>query len=299
MFDLVTVGNFTIDIVTSNRIVNPSPTLGGPPAYVSVSARQLGLRVSVISKVGKDFSKGYVSWLKANDIDLSGLKLVKNALTTSFTSQYRNGKRKLQLRSQAPPILLEDIPTSLTSKAIHVSPVANEISQELVHKLKTLTSILSLDPQGFVRKFDKKGNMHLTRWKDTNVLEEIDIYKSTLKEIKAITRMPNLRMSMKNIHDVGSKIVLVTRGLKGSTLLFDEKFCNIPSCKPKVVKDYTGAGDTFIGAFLAEYVKGKDPVWCACVGSVAASVKIESIGPTLLGGKEEIYKRATKILKKI
>jgi len=297
MFDLVTVGNFTIDIVTSNRIVNPSPTLGGPPAYVSVSARQLGLRVSVISKVGKDFSKGYVSWLKANDIDLSGLKLVKNALTTSFTSQYRNGKRKLQLRSQAPPILLEDIPTSLTSKAIHVSPVANEISQELVHKLKTLTSILSLDPQGFIREFDKEGNMHLRKWKNSGILEKIDIYKSTLEEIKAIMGISDLRANMKRIYGMGSKIVLVTRGIKGLMLLFDEKFYSVPSCKPKVLKDYTGAGDVLIGAFLAEYVKGRNPVWCACVGSAAASVKIESIGPKLLGGKEEIYKRATKIFK--
>jgi len=299
MFDLVTVGNFTIDIVTSNRIVNPSPTLGGPPTYVSLSARQLGSKVSVVSKTGKDFSKKYVSWLKANDIDLSGLKIVKDASTTSFTLQYRNEKRQLRLRSQAPPILLEDIPASLSSKAIHVSPVANEISQEVVHKLRTQTSILSLDPQGFVRKFDKKGNMHLTTWKDTRVLEEIDIYKSTLEEIKVITGMPDLRMSMKDIHDVGSKIVLVTRGLKGAKLLCDEKFCNIPSCKPKVVKDYTGAGDTFIGAFLAEYVKGENPVWCACVGSAAASVKIESIGPVLIGEREEIYKRAKKIFKKI
>lgn len=106
-------------------------------------------------------------------------------------------------------------------------------------------------------------------------------------------------MSMKKIYDLGSKIVLVTKGKKGTILLFDEKFYNIPSFKPKILKDYTGAGDILIGAFLTEYVKGENPVWCACVGSAAASVKIESIGPALLGGKEEIYKRAAKIFKKV
>jgi len=299
MFDLVTVGNFTIDFVISPRIANPSPTLGGPPTYASLAARQLGSKVAVISKVGKDFSEKYFLWLKTNNIDLSGLKLVKDASTTSFTLQYRNGKRQLQLRNQAPPILLEDIPNSLSAKAIHISPVANEISKEVVHKLRTHTSILSLDPQGFVRKFDKEGNMRLGRWKTNGILEKIDIYKSALEEIEVITRIHDLRMSMRRIYDIGPKTVLVTRGMKGSTLLCDEKFYKIPSCKPKILKDYTGAGDTLIGAFLAEYVRGENPVWCACVGSAAASAKIESIGPTLLCGKEEIYRRAEKIFKKV
>jgi len=299
MFDLVTVGNFAIDLVISHRIVSPSCTLGGPPTYVSLSARQLGAKVTVISKVGKDFSKEHISWLKANDIDLSWLKVVKDAFTTSFTLRYTDGKRKLQLRNQAPPILLEDIAASFNSKAIHISPVTNEISQEVVHKLRTLASVLSLDPQGFVRKFDKEGNMHLRKWKDSAILEQVDIYKSTIEEIKMITGISDIRMSMKKIYDLGSKIVLVTKGKKGSTLLFDKKFYSIPSFKPKILKDYTGAGDVLIGAFLAEYVKGENPVWCACVGSAAASVKIESIGPALLGGKEEIYKRAAKIFKKV
>lgn len=299
MFDLVTVGNFTIDLIISHRVSSPLPMLGGPPTYVSLSARQFGLKVSVISKVAKDFPKKYGSWLKANGIDLSGLKSVKDASTTSFTLQYEDGKCKLQLTKQAPPILLEDIPTSLSSKTIHISPVANEISQEVVHKLRTLTSILSLDPQGFVRKFDKKGKMRLRKWEDSGILDRIDIYKSAFEEVKAITGISDLRMSMKKIHDLGSKIVLVTRGVEGLTVLFDGRFYSIPSCEPKVLKDYTGAGDTLIGAFLAEYIKGENPVWCACVGSAAASVKIESIGPTLLGGKEEFYKRARRIFKKL
>jgi len=299
MFDLVTVGNFTIDLIISHRIASPSPSLGGPPTYASLAARKLGSRVSVIAKVGKDFPKEYVSWLKANDIDLSGLRQDKDVLTTSFALHYENGKRTFHLRNQGPRILLEDIPNSLTSKAIHISPVANEISKEVLHKLRMQTRLLSLDPQGFVRKFDKKGKMRLNKWKDYEVLEKIDIYKSAVEEIKVTTGISNLQMSMKKIYDMGAKIVWVTKGVKGSTLLFEETFYNIPSFKPKVVKDYTGAGDALIGAFLAEHVKGKNPAWCACVGSAAASVKIESIGPTLLGGKEEIYERAARIFKRV
>ena len=60
-------------------------------------------------------------------------------------------------------------------------------------------------------------------------------------------------------------------------------------------RDPTGAGDAFIGAFLAEYVSGKDPEWCSCVGSAASSFVVEGIGPAVFGEKEETYLRARQI----
>jgi len=298
MFDLVTVGHFAIDLIQSPKILAQPPTLGGPPTYVSLAARQLNSRVSVISKVGDDFPSEYISWLKANKVDLSGLKIVKGASTTSFLLRYKNGKRRLQLKSRAPPILYEDIPASMTAKAIHAAPIANELSINVIEKLRTLTNILSLDPQGLLRTFDKFGNVKLKKWDDSRVLEQIDIYKSSLKEVKIATGQANLQSAMKKIHNMRPKIVLVTKGLMGSALFFEGRFHEIPACKPRIVLDPTGAGDAFIGAFLAEYVKGKDPLWCACVGSAASSFVVEGVGPAVFGRKDEIYRRANKIYEK-
>jgi len=232
-------------------------------------------------------------------VDLSGLKRIKGASTTRFILEYSNWKRKLQLKSQAPPILPEDVPNSLQAKAIHMAPIANELSRNVADKLKTLTDTLSLDPQGFVRGFDAKGNVHLKRWEDQKLLERIDLYKSSLSEIRMVTGLADLGLAMEKIHDYGAKIVIVTRGMKSSKLLFEEKLYDIPTCKPKIVRDPTGAGDAFIGAFLAEYAKGKDPVWCACVGSASASFVVEEVGPEVFGQKEEIYARASKIYEKM
>ena len=299
MFDLVTVGHFAIDLISSPKITTPKPTLGGPPIYVSVAARKLDAKVSVISKVGEDFSSRHIAWLNANGVDLSGLKRIKGASTTRFILKYTNWKRQLQLKSRAPPILPEQVPNSLRAKAIHTAPVANEISRNLVDKLRTLTNVLSLDPQGFVREFDTEGNMHLKRWDDQQVLEQIDLYKSSSSEIRMVTGLADLRLAMEKIHGYGAEIVIVTRGMKGSKLLFEGRLHDIPACKPKIVRDPTGAGDAFIGAFLAEYVRGKDPVWCACIGSASASFVVEGVGPKVFGGKEEIYARATKIYGKM
>lgn len=297
-FDLVTVGHFSIDFILSRKISALNPTLGGPPTYVSLAARQLTSRVSVISKVGEDFPSEYTSWLKTKKVDLSGLKIIKGASTTSFLLTYKNGKRMLQLKSRAPPILSEDVPASLFAEAIHMAPIANELSLDVVQRLRTLANILSLDPQGFLRRFDEFGNAELNKWYDSKVLEQIDIYKSSIKEIKIVTGLANLRSAMKKVHSAGPKVVLVTRGAMGSTLFFKGKFYNILSCKPRIVLDPTGAGDAFIGAFLAEYIKGKDPLWCTCVGSAASSFVVESIGPAVFGKKKEIYRRAEEIYKK-
>ncbi len=298
MFDLVTVGHFTIDLILSPKITNPQLTLGGPPTYVSLAARKLGARVSVISKVGKDFPDEYVTRLKTEGVDLSGLKLLREASSTKFILKYKKGRRRLQLRGLAPPIRSEDIPDSLQAKIIHVAPVANELSLDAITKLRKLTDVLSLDPQGFLRQFDAKGKVRLKRLEDIRVLRLIDVYKSSIDEIRKVTGLGDLRLAMEKVHDYGARIVIVTKGMKGSALLFEGRLYAVPACKPRVFVDPTGAGDAFIGAFLAEYLQKKDPTWCACVGSSAASFVTEGVGSAVFGEKKEIYKRATEIYEK-
>ena len=62
--------------------------------------------------------------------------------------------------------------------------------------------------------------------------------------------------------------------------------------------DPTGAGDVFMGGFLTEYLREKESVWCSCVGSAAASLVVEGIGPTYFGSKEKIYQRAKVLYEK-
>jgi sugar/nucleoside kinase (ribokinase family) len=263
-----------------------------------LAARKLEANVSVISKVGGDFPHEYIKWLKSNGMDLSGLKRIKDASTTKFLLKYRKEERQLQLKSLAPPISPEDVSGSLQAKAVHAAPIANELSQSVIDKLRASTDTLSLDPQGFVRRFDEQGNVKLGRWEGTRILRQIDVCKSSLSEIRKATGLTSLQLAVQKIHSRGPKIVIVTRGTKGSTLFADGRLHEIPACKPRVVRDFTGAGDAFIGAFLAEYVHGKEPAWCTCVGSAASSFVVEGVGPTVFGEKKETYKRATEIYEK-
>lgn len=298
-FDIVTVGHFAIDTISSQETAHARTTLGGSATYVSVAAARLGARVSVISKVGKDFPVEYRNWLQRNNVDLSGLKQAETGATTRFSLEYQAAwKRKLQLKAHASPITASDIPSSLQAQAIHIAPIASELPIDAVVKLRKSASILSLDPQGFVRDFTKRGIMRPKSWTDPSILKLVDVYKSSSDEIRMVTGTSNIKQGARKIADYGVKIVIVTQGMRGSTLLFDEAFFKVPPCSPRKLVDPTGAGDAYIGAFLAEYIRNEDPLWCACVGSASASFVVEDIGPSGFGGREETYARAREIYEK-
>jgi len=296
MFDVVTVGHFAIDFVTSPKRTTPKPTLGGPPTYVSLAAEALGAKVAVVSKVGGDFPARYVRWLKNRRIDVSALHRVRDAHTTSYILKYdESGQRQLILRNRAPTIEAEDIPGSLEAKAVHIGPIANEVSREAIARLRSLAGLISMDPQGFLRRFGKDGTVQLGRMQNPEVLREVDVFKASQKETESAFGEADLAQSMRKIHEQGVRTVIATRGQEGSLLYVEGKLYSVPASKPRVIADMTGAGDVFIGAFLAEYIRGKDPVWCASVGSAQASFVIEQPGPKGFGSKKEVYDRAAGV----
>lgn len=297
--DLVTVGHFAIDTISLPHMASPRTTLGGPPTYVSVAASKLGAEVGVISKVGVDFPRRYREWLRDNRVDISALKQVRDSLTTRFLLKYRaDYERTLRLTARAPRISINDVRVTTKTKIMHLAPILRELSVNTVTHLRRCAPTLSLDPQGFVRKFDARGNMRLERWSPKSILEQIDVFKASTKEMQMVAGTSNVKQGARKIQDYGVRIVIVTHGLRGSTLFYEGAFHKIPSSKPRVIVDPTGAGDSYIGAFLAELVQGKDPLWCACVGSASASFVVEGIGPERFGEKHETYERARQIYRK-
>jgi sugar/nucleoside kinase (ribokinase family) len=177
-------------------------------------------------------------------------------------------------------------------------PISNEISYEVAEKLAKSAEVLSLDPQGLVRVFDENGFVANEPLKDRRILELIDVYKSSQDEIEAATSMTNLKEAIKAVHDFGVETVIVTLGARGAVLSVEGTAYEIPAYTPNKLVDPTGAGDAFIGGFLAEYVRGREILWCGCVGSAAASTVVEGVGPTFLGDRDEIYRRASLLYEK-
>jgi len=300
VFDIVTVGHLAIDSILLPERQTPFVVLGGATAYVSLAAKRLDTRVSIISKVGGDFPEAYQWWLQQESIDLSGLVKDETALTTRFELKYSDlqTERTLLLKGKAPPIMIDDLPSSLRADAIHLAPLAGEISYDVAERLKSHADVLSLDPQGLVRSFDEAGNVSLKPLTDKRILGLVDILKSSRSEIEAATGLSDVASAMEAVHKLGVKIVVVTLGGEGAVISVDGATYRIPAYPSEKVVDPTGAGDAFMGGFLAEYVYGENYLRCGCVGSAAASLVVEGIGPTNFGDKTEIYRRARLLYEK-
>jgi len=300
VFDIVSVGHFSIDSIFLPDRQMPFVVLGGSAAYVSLAARRLESRVAAISKVGGDFPEAYRWWLDQEGVNLSGLKKVETASTTRFELKYSTdlSERTLHLKSKAPSIDADDLPNPLKAFAIHVAPIAGEVTYEIVEKLKSHADVLSLDPQGLVRRFDEGGNISLGSLADSRMLDLINVYKSSQSEIQAVSGQTDLVSAVESVHNHGVKIVIVTLGSKGALLSVEGTRYDVPACVPAKLVDPTGAGDAFISGFLSEYVNGENILRCACVGAAMASFVVEGIGPTFFGDKTQVYQRARELYEK-
>lgn len=285
-FDLTVVGHFSVDTINLPTRKSPFIVLGGATTYTSFAAKNLDSCTSVISKVGASFPQAYLWWLEQEGIDISGVTRHPDEATTGFELTYLENfeDRTLKLKSHGPALSTDDIPAGFRSKAIHLGPIANEIPYEVAELLKNCCDILSLDPQGLTRSFDSEGHVFENAAEVNNeIFSLINVFKSSQHEIFALTGEKELKPAIRAIHDVGVETVIVTLGSKGSVLSVEGAQYNVGACPSNVLVDPTGAGDVFIGGFLAEYLKNKESLWCAAVGSAAASMVVEAIGPTYFG----------------
>jgi 2-dehydro-3-deoxygluconokinase len=71
---------------------------------------------------------------------------------------------------------------------------------------------------------------------------------------------------------LGPRIVALTLGKDGAMIATPEGCSLVPSSVSVDAVDATGAGDTFSGAFLAEWLRSRDPRLAAAYGNVAAAL---------------------------
>lgn len=87
--------------------------------------------------------------------------------------------------------------------------------------------------------------------------------------------------------------VILTLGKKGSIfksekdMLFQPSYCG-------TVKDTTGAGDTYTGFFIANYIKGVSPQECMRIAAMASTVQISRDGAAIAIPKKQEVLNALK-----
>jgi sugar/nucleoside kinase (ribokinase family) len=87
--------------------------------------------------------------------------------------------------------------------------------------------------------------------------------------------------SLENVTTKPGKLVFITRGKQGATVVQGNYKTNLPAV-PAEVLDPTGAGDTFCGATLANLMLDFHPIIAARKAMALASEEIEQVGPSAL-----------------
>lgn len=261
--DVVTIGHVSIDKVRINE--KEKIQLGGAAVYSAMAAK-IFAHTGVVSRVGEDFPYRFLALLKKYGINIEGLKKVRGR-STNFKIEYdedgiaKYTEYKLNVGKYIRP---SDIPkTYLKAEAFHLAPMAATKQQKFIDFLKKRGGIISLNTHiGFLPRYRRKL---------LELIPQVDIFTLNEEEALKITNAKRLEYAIKFLKKIEHEFIIVTLGVIGSVVI-DKDVTFFPSVyQPKVI-DLTGCGDAFAGAFLASFIRTKDPLKSANIANSVASL---------------------------
>jgi sugar/nucleoside kinase (ribokinase family) len=283
-------GNLTLDELDRNgkRVVRP----GGSALYSSLASAYLGARVSVVSNIGRDYPRRNLSLLRQHGIDTTRVKSF-DGLTTRFRISYRGSSRKLELIHPGPQLKPRNLLQSL--EAVHLGPVFLEVGLDTLNYARRHAKFLSLDVQGLLRSAGRDGLVSLVRRNIDQFLPNCNLVKATAEEACLIAPSQSLVSTARRLLRKGAQYALITRGRTGSLLVKkDGQALHIPSVPESETIDPTGAGDVFVGSWLATFLSIRDASWAAAVGAAFASLSIRKEGASKFRfARRELFRRAS------
>ena len=152
---LTIVSNIVKDkIILKNDQINYS--LGGPPCYCGLIAKQFGAKVRLVTKFGKDLDENELLFFKNSNFEINNNSLSKSP-TTKFILEVNGPNRELYLLDKCDPILISDLEQINTDGWI-ISPVLDEVPSTVLEYLinNHNNDFLMLDPQGYTRIYGHK-----------------------------------------------------------------------------------------------------------------------------------------------
>jgi sugar/nucleoside kinase (ribokinase family) len=256
-FDYLVIGHVCKDLTPDGFAI------GGTATYSSLTARNLGVRVGVITSATPEFSLQET---------LSGIEVLRlpSAKTTVFENVYLDGTRRQMIRAVAERILPAAIPPRWwQTKIVHLGPVAQEVSPDLVNGWGD--ALVALTPQGWMRRWDRGGHVSPSPWEGAEqllrasgvlVLSEEDV-GGDWDRIEVLAQW--------------AKIMVVTSGWQGSTVFHQGRRRHFPARSVAEV-DPTGAGDIFAASYLIRLEETGDPWESARFANCVASFSVEKSG---------------------
>jgi 2-dehydro-3-deoxygluconokinase len=163
---------------------------------------------------------------------------------------------------------------------LHVSGISQAISPEAADTV--FAAIRQAKGAGRAVCYDT--NLRLVLWPLDRAravihaaVAQCDIARPGFDDAKALTGLDDPNAIADFYLDLGPSLVAMTLGKDGVLVATPDERRVIPTRKVEAV-DASGAGDTFGGAFLAEWLRHGDPFRAAEYGNAAAALKTLGLG---------------------
>lgn len=265
MKKLISIGEALIDFIPLEKGVRLKDVLmfkkvaGGAPANVAGAVSKLGGQAYFLTKLGKDaFGDHIIEQLSHSGINTQYVLQDENYDTSlAFVSLANDGNREFKFYRKTAADLQynkDDLPLHILDEVgiVHfcsidlVESPMKYAHKKLIEEAKKKNIFISFDP-----------NLRLNLWDDHNALRntimEYVPYSDCLKisddELEFITGKKDINDVLPDLFSMGVKIVIYTKGKDGAMIYTPNESINVAGHKVEV-KDTTGGGDSFIGAFL-------------------------------------------------
>ena len=270
---LLVTGSIGIDTVTSPH-GQADDVLGGSAIYFAFAASQY-VPVRLVGVVGEDFPDAFRQTLASRDIDLAGLETRTGSKTFRWTGRYEGDMNEADTVDVKLNVLAEKAPTVpasfADSQTVFLANTHPTLQRELLDQLESPKLVVC-------------DTMNL--W----IANERDSLIETLKRVNGViindAEARDL-MGTTSIIEAGEKIlalgpnfVMIKKGEHGTMLVTAEGPVPVPAFPTKLVRDPTGAGDSFAGGVMG-FLSAKQDFGAASLrqalirGTIAASFAIE------------------------
>ena len=291
---LLVVGSVAFDSIET-PYGRAKEILGGSATFFSVAASWFD-RVNLVAVVGEDFGKEHLDVFTRRSIDTAGLERASGR-TFRWQGEYAgdmNEARTLDTQLNVFQHFAPKIPEKfLGSEYVFLGNI-DPVLQLHVRRQLTGARLVACDSMNFWIK-GKAEDLKKT-------LAVVDALVVNDGEARMLTGERNLKRAADSIRRLGPRMAVIKRGEHGATLFADNSTFTVPAYPLEVVRDPTGAGDTFAGGFLGHLARTGDlsegNLRRALVyGSVMASFAVEEFGVDrmLRLGAAEIEERFREI----
>jgi adenosine kinase len=253
--------SFLVDSMSRQR--------GGVAPNIGYTLAMLGIHPFLMATVGEDFAE-YRVWLESKGIDTSLAEIIPGVFTASFFAT--TDQANAQIASFYPGAMAYASRQSLKKLIEHpdlvvVSPNDPEAMKNFAAECRILGIPYLYDPSQQILRLS--GDEILRDMKGAQFLFVNDY------ECGLITKKTGLDLDeiLKVV-----KVVVVTRGEKGTSIFTDGMEIKVPVFPPTQILDPTGVGDAFRGGFLAGYSYGWNWEMCGRMGALSATYCLENKG---------------------